>query len=198
MSNLPTVVETTPVSDDLATDVVIDRFLARVAALTPTQWGILDAIGQRAEARDPVSRWRQIRRHLGVVPASVLRDVLAAAMTVGDYVVGLGAEIEGAFASVVLGRRDARRRLAERVRVERVALESAQQDLPALAPRVRWEATRLAEIARAQPRGPGDALRCLSLALLALRFRSKTSPRGFAEMYELVEPVIPAASLERA
>jgi hypothetical protein len=39
------------------------------------------------------------------------------------------------------------------------------------------------------------SLDCLYLALLALWMRDQLPARGFAQLYELVEPVIPAASL---
>jgi hypothetical protein len=202
VTTLPAVVETTPVSDDLATDVVVDRFLARVAALTPAQWGTLDAIGQRAGARDPISRWRLTRRHFGAVPVPVLRDLMATVAMLGDYAIGAGVAVESAIESLVrphATRRERWRRLAERARTEqtRLSAEPVPRDAPPFVARMRWEMARLLEIANAQPRGPGDALRCLVLGVMALRLRSRTTPSGFAEMYELVEPVIPAASLER-
>lgn len=203
VTTLPAVIETTPVSNDLATDVVIDRFLARVAALTPAQWGTLDAIGQRAGARDPISRWRHVRRYLGAIPQPALRDVAATIGMLGGYAIDAADAVEHTV-ETLLGtgprRRERWRALAERARAERVRREAqpVAADTPPLTARVRWELNRLTEIAGAQPRGPGDALWCLGLGLMALRGRVGMTPDGFAEMYELVEPVIPAASLERA
>ena len=199
MTSLPAVVETTPVSDDLATDVIVDRFLTRVAALTPAQWGTLDAIGQRFQGGDPIARWTRMRRLLAAfddVPA--LRDVLTAVGVVGGLALGAVASVERALAAGTrdrAARRHTWRRLADRAASEatrRRAMESAESPLGA---RVRWERERLVAIAVAQPRGPGAAMPCLMLALTALRLRRALTPRAFSEMYELVDGVIPSGSI---
>jgi hypothetical protein len=197
---LPTVVETSPVSDDLATDMVVDRFLARVAALTPAEWGTLDAIGQRAGAGDPISRWRRARRYLGAIESPAARDALAVVGAAGGWILDLGATVEQTIEQAFVGRRAQRerwRQLSDRTRAEQARVQRAARarEGSPTASRIAWETARLVEIATAQPRGPGEATSVLAVGLLALRLRPRLTARAFAEMYELVEPVIPAASL---
>ena len=40
----------------------VDRYLDRVAALSATDWGRLDAVGTRLQGNDPLTRWRRARR----------------------------------------------------------------------------------------------------------------------------------------
>ena len=200
MTALPTVVETSPVSDDLATDMVVDRFLARVAALTPAQWGTLDAIGQRAGAGDPVSRWRRTRRYLGAIESPTARDVLAIVAAAGGMILDLGATVERTIEQALLGRAERRerwRQVSDRMRVEQARVQRAARarEGSPTATRIAWETARLMEIATAQPRGPGEAASVLAIGLLALRLRRRMTARAFAEMYELVESVIPADAI---
>lgn len=194
MSAVPAVVETTPVSNDLATDVLVDRFLSRVAALTPAQWGALDAIGQREGARDPVSRWKRARRQLAIVDAPVLRDALAIVGTIGGYAIDAADAVEWALSDAIWGRGAWRRRASARLASGAAPAIPLNDDVLPSA-RFEWETRRLTEIALRQPRGPGDAAGPLALALVALRMLGRRNVRAFKEMYGSVESVIPAASL---
>jgi hypothetical protein len=201
---LPAVVETTPVSDDLATDVVVDRYLARVAALTPAQWGTLDAIGQRFQAGDPIARWRRVRRYLAVLErAPVLRDLLTVVGFASGYVADVADRVSAEIEHALLGRPRTLKRwraLAEGAPVDPEAARLPWRDgrRSPRAERMRWEVQRVTEIATAQPRGPGDAASCLLMGLIALRTRREIPTSAFTELYELVEPVIPAATIGAA
>src|SRR5689334_22215372 len=86
MSQLPAIAPVqTPTS---AREARVDRFLARVGALTPRQWGELDAIGQRFEASDPIAWWERSRRLAAFASrAPLLEDVRR---VVGFVGVGVG------------------------------------------------------------------------------------------------------------
>jgi hypothetical protein len=163
-------------------EALADRFLARVAALTPEQWGRLDAIGQRDAAGDPVARWRRARRVAAVaVETPWLESVVTAVALTGEVAM----DVAGAL-------RDAWRPPAPAP--SRVALR--RQPTPesrALGERLET----LRDTARARAGGQGDAGRVLTWGLLALWQRPHVAPETFARQYELVEPVIPIRSLER-
>jgi hypothetical protein len=155
-----------------------DRYLDRVAALSPAEWGRLDAAGQQLVATDPMAAWRRARRatSTGLVPPAV----------------------EGA-----LGVMDAIEEFVKRVAqalglggaVERIAPSGTDAPRDADAERMRVQFQRLDEIAAAQPGGARDAIHALSEGLLALHTRHLRSPKSFRRAYASVEPVIPAASL---
>ena len=174
MTTLPV---TAPVqSPTSAREARADRFLARVAALTPRQWGELDAIGQRFEAADPLAWWERSRRLAAFasrIPAAedVLRVVGFVSMGIGDL------------ARAVTGR--------GRPRFPRPALRGATGEVREIGSRLE----SLWDVAATQPGGPGASITCLALGLLALWMRDHLSADGFAELYGLVEPVIPAASV---
>jgi len=171
------VIATAPIqSPASAREARTDRFLARVAALSLRQWGELDAIGQRFEASDPIAWWERARRlsaFASKLPLleDALRGVTFVAMGVGDLARALG------------GRR---------------APRYARPVVSNGSPEARQIGERLAtlwDVASSQPGGPGASLPCLTLALLALWLRDHLTAEGFAEIYALVEPVIPAASV---
>ncbi len=49
-------------------DRLVSRFLDRIAALSPAEWGRLQAIAERQLAGDPVARWRRASRVAASVP----------------------------------------------------------------------------------------------------------------------------------
>jgi hypothetical protein len=180
-----------PVATLDPTEAAIDRFLARVRALTPRQWGELDAVAQRLLAGDLVSRWRAARRATAGADNPVLRDLLS----ITEVVIGtavqaassvLGARRSGAPGEGGGGSRFARATLSV---LRPTGRPSKRSDLLVRASR---ELTDLAEV---QPGGPGDATVCLHQALIAVWRRPMLSSTAFAEMYAPVEPFIPAASL---
>ena len=176
MTTLPA---TAPVqSPTSAREARADRFLARVGALTPRQWGALDAIGQRFEGHDPIAWWERSRRMAAMAGRNP---------AIEDIVSVVGFVVNGASDVVRLIRGGPER--SWRTRTPRA---------PNAPPEVRAFLARfetLQDTAAAQTGGPGAAMHCLVVGLIALWMRDTLTPDGFARMYELVEPVIPAASL---
>lgn len=180
MTTLPA---TAPVqSPTSARDALADRYLARVAALGPRQWGELDAIGQRFAASDPVSVWHRARTlaaFAGQFP--VLED----AMTVVGFVgMGIG-DLLGAV----------RRGLGDR---SRTAMVQTRTPMPSASSEARQLGARIATLRDAallQPGGPGAAMDVLTLGLVALWIRHLLPAPAFERVYALVDPVIPLASL---
>jgi hypothetical protein len=160
---------------------VADRFLDRVAALTPAQWGQLDAIGQREMAGDPLTRWRQARRGVPAVVPSVLAPPMTAML------VGMGVVSD---VSIELAARLGGTELLNRVLPDEPA---APHDVDA--ERRRAQLRRLFELAGAQPGGAGDALGCLLVGLAAFHVAYHRSRALFVQQYAPLEPVIPFASL---
>jgi hypothetical protein len=163
-------------------DAAAERFLARVARLTAAEWGRLDAIGERLGAGDPIARWRRADRWAalaGVRGRSLPR--LGATLAV----LGFGAEL----VSDLLGGRAGRRLPA-----------TFPEPSPHAAPEARRAHAQLRTLLDAAAAQPGDAttaLPWLALALFALRLRDALAPEAFARLYAPVEPVIPAASVDR-
>jgi hypothetical protein len=176
MTTLPTQPPVqTPTS---AREALADRFLARVAALSPREWGELDAIGDRFLASDPIALWRRAR-HFAALAARVpgIEDLV----TVVGFV-GLGvAEVLWAVGGGRRGRWLAPKRLPPNAPAEARQLVGRMETL--------WD------VASLQPGGPGPAAECLTVALLALWTRHLVPEEAFARVYSLVEPVIPARSL---
>ena len=162
-------------------EAAVDRFLARVTRLTPAEWGRLDAIGERNLSGDPIARWRRSAR---VTTLLARMPQFARTLTV----LGFGTELV----------RDALRGDAALARIERVRRPA---DPPphahALTRRTIADAQALWDTAEAQPGGGRSAYPCLVLAMLALQLRDQMPAEAFSAWYELVEPVIPAASVDR-
>ena len=161
-------------------EAAVDRFLARVGRLTPAEWGRLDAIGERLLSGDPIARWRRAER-LTTVAARVpqLARTLA--------VLGFGSELVGdLIGSGGRARRRGTRRPADPPPHANALVRRSIADVQAL-----WDA------AEAQPGGGRSARACLTLALLALQLRDRLPAEAFTAWYELVEPVIPAATVDR-
>jgi hypothetical protein len=163
----------------------VDRFLARVARLTSAEWGRLDAIGERFLSGDPIARWRRAER---ITMLAARLPQLARTLAV----LGFGTElVRDAVGRDALGR-DALGRLRG---VRRPA--DAPPGAHALARRTIPDAQALWDVAEAQPGGGRSAYACLKLALVALQLRDRLPAEAFTAWYELVEPVIPAASVDR-
>lgn len=160
-------------------DAVVDRWLARVARLGPAEWGRLDAIGQRFTAGDPMSRWQRAERTSALAAAlPALERALA--------VVGFGAELV--------------RDLTGRSRRGWSDARRPRDASPSAHPRVRRLVAQLQtlwDLGEAQPGGAGAAMPCLVLAMVALHARPQLPADAFARLYALVEPVVPAAGVER-
>ena len=161
-------------------EAAVDRFLARVARLTPAEWGRLDAIGERFLSGDPIARWRRAER-LTTVAARVpqLARTLA--------VLGFGSEL---VRDAIGGGARADARGAHRP-------ADAPPHAHALTRRTISDAQALWDAAEAQAGGRRTAYPCLVLALVALQLRDRMPAEAFTAWYELVEPVIPAASVDR-
>jgi len=174
MTTLPA---TAPIqSPTSAREARADRFLARVGALTPRQWGELDAVGQRFEAHDPIAWWERSRRYAAFVSrAPVVDDVMR---VVGFVTAGIGDLVD----ALDRGRRPR-------------FVRPWSPAVPAEARPLLDRLETLWDVASAQPGGAGASFTCLRLALLALWMRDHLTADGFARLYGLVEPVIPAASV---
>ena len=155
-----------------------DRYLERAAALSPAEWGRLDAAGQLLAVSDPMAMWRRARRatSVGLVPPAV-EGVLGVMDAVEDLVKRVAS---------ALGLGSA---------VERIAAAEPDGALDADAERMQAQYRRLDDIAAAQPGGARDAIHALSEGLFALHTRHLRTPKSFRRAYAAVEPVIPAASL---
>jgi len=160
-----------------AREALADRYLARVATLSPRDWGELDAIGQRFAANDPLAWWERSRRMAALAaPFPAVEDLVS----VVGFVVNGASDV----ARLIRG-------APERTwRVSRPAHDASPEVRAFLA---RFET--LQDTAATQPGGPGAAMHCLVVGLIALWMRDTLTDDGFARMYELVEPVIPAKSL---
>lgn len=168
----------TPVS---AREALVDRFLARLAALSPRQWGELDAIGQRLHASDPITLWATARRLSAFTSKAPAFEDVSTVIT---------------FVSMGLGRlANLGRRRPSRPERPYYATPHARSypdsETRAFAQRM----DTLTDIQHHQPGGPGDAGACLWVAMSALWQRDHLTPEGFARLYAPVEPVIPFASL---
>jgi hypothetical protein len=157
-------------------EAAVDRFLARLAALGPDGWGRLDAIAERLDAPDPLSRWRRADRQAAFAAAapaleSVVRGVVFGRSLLADLLGGGG----GARARRVLG----------------VATGGG-----AAATRLDAQLRSLVDLHEAQPPGAHDPFELLLLALLALRARDRLPAEAFARLYGPVERVLPLAAID--
>lgn len=163
-----------------AREALVDRFLARVAALSPRQWGELDAIGQRFTASDPVAVWERAQLFAAFAGrAPVLEDVLTLVGFVGFGVAEL----------FTIGRRRKFRVDLPNGRLTR--RPDATPETRALLDRIET----LMDVASHQAGGPRESTLALGLALAALWTRDHMPAAAFARIYALTEPVIPFASL---
>jgi hypothetical protein len=158
----------------------VDRYLERVAALSATDWGRLDAAGQRFNARDLLARWRRARRFAGdgILPLA-FHEAMAVAFFTADI---LKSAVDG---------RDGE----EAPTGWLTSLDAAAQPRSPEGDRMIAQIRRLHEIAAAQPGGPGAALSCLGAGLVALHITHTLSTDPRTSLYSIVEPVIPLASL---
>ncbi len=154
----------------------LDAFLARVAGLSPDDWGRLDALGARRKGGDPLARVERARHEAWVmgktprelaVPARFLLDLVGDAVAIAD------------------GRYD------EPTKRPRELPPNVVGEPRLLHERL----VSLWEIAAAQPGGPGDAMWVLRPALVGLAMRGRVSPRAFERMWAPLEPFIPFATL---
>ena len=164
-----------------------DRYLDRVATLTPTDWGRLDAVGAQLQARDPLAVWRRARRFA--------RELSPSPALEGPMIVGhLGVEI----ARGLLHALDGDRGLPQLTQwLARLTLRGRPISPEARQTSARFGAQmrRLHDIAASQPGGAGAAVVCLGAGLLALHAGDKRSHGATGGIYALVEPFIPFASL---
>ena len=156
-----------------------DRFLERVAAFTPAEWGRVAVVGDRLSARDPLSRFEQARRG-----SAVLADMGLWGRALGTAI-GLTTAVTIDLVEMV--RRDGAAALMRRL----------------LPPRRRTPAdeARIARHARLDALVPRDGdRRSSAIAVLAPALASVTlgvpEDQGLhAVFYAPAEPFIPFASL---
>lgn len=178
---------------------LIDAFLARVGALTPAEWGRLDAIGSRISGVTPLALldrarldgaafglWRLMPRQVATGTALAGRAAFwtaVGALTLSNLL--LDPTLTGS------------RRRAEEAKLRAAQLEARHPELA----RTREDYRRLQAICAANPRPLGEgaiytgAGRALLISLLALECRVLRPLAEFETLYALVEPVIPLTSL---
>jgi hypothetical protein len=159
----------------------VDRYLDRVAALTPAEWGRLDAVGARLRGNDPLTRWRRARRF--AAEGSVF-----AWMEWPATFAHLGFEVVGNVVHALDGDEAAARLLRRLFPPDNLPRSPEAERMCA-------QMLRLREITDAQLGGRGAAMSVLMMGLLALHRGHFRSPDALARIYSLVEPVIPLASL---
>jgi hypothetical protein len=183
-------------------DARADRFLARVAALTPAEWGRLDAIGAEHVAQDAwgaVSRVRQTAALLDGLPAGPVLGAVFGGMTALFLAVDL-ARVGVAGLLGVPRPAGWMRRPADRPEAPAGAPLSPEA---AASRRVTARLQRLHDLAGAQPGGVGPSVAVLGMALVAAGAPDEAGLRApdgrpkavLAALYAPVEPVIPFASL---
>ena len=180
----------------------LDAYLARVRALSPAEWGRLDAIGVRLADNTP---WARVRR------ARLDADAFAALTRLVPREVAVGG------AAFIRAATDAGRWLAVRAapdplapprRPVRQPTDATRPDptpglREAYARQERWltlvgelrRVTRDAPAARRSASGGAAAIRVLEYGLMGIAYRALDAAVA-DRLYAPVEPVIPFASLD--
>ena len=179
----PTALPAAPPAAQLAgaADARAERFLARVALLPPPAWAELHAAGARDAGPGLGARVRRARVTGALVPSGL--RAWAPAVTGAVVAAQLAAE-------VVALLRGAPRAPAWRRR---------PPDLPphdtAARQHQRRQLQRLWDLVAASPGGPGPALNCLGMALVACWLSDRVAEGAARRLYGPVQRVIPWASL---
>ncbi len=170
----------------------IERFVDRVAALTPSDWGQLDAIGDRLLADDPLARLERARVTAGLMSMGYFPEsAMLALVLIG------GAAIE--IVNLFRGRRP-KRGWPPRSRSRQTTPEAVQLDrlleliLVNATPVQGARAGATASDASRPPNTIGAALVLLNAAA-AIVLDSVLSPEAFARAYGPIAPVISLDSL---
>lgn len=167
-------------------DARAERFLARVAVLTPAQWGQLDAIGARELTPDVIGAIRRAR---------TMTEMFEALPVPGSGRLVLDGIALLAFA-VDLGRAvvDVPRRALGRERTPAwLRRPGSRAGAATLADLTGARLQRLYDLAAAQPGGVGPSQVLLSMALIAAQ--TSKSEVDVRPLYGPVESFIPFASL---
>lgn len=180
---------------DATAEARAERFLARVAALTPEEWGRLDAIAQRQYAGDLLTRLERVQRTARMSDAAwrqVPRSREAVVVMRSTQLLLVTTSIVRELRDWVLRHEREPWRWPPRMRDGATASPQTQRILAALET---WT-DRLMTVAAAQPGGLGLATSLLCMALSVLLSGGPELMPLAAEIYEPVEPVIPFASLD--
>ena len=197
-------------------DPVLWRFVARVQALTPAEWGKLDALAAPIAGRTPIARARRLRlltatfRDWWRTPTRELaRAVANHPWRSVEFALDIAPEVLRPSYLKEMRRawKDAWRDAATGKCPERPELPpdippevKAQLDAELAANEARAEDSMRASraifaAAKAQQLGPGAAYWALMFADLALYSRESLTPELRTRLYAYMEPVIPYASL---
>jgi hypothetical protein len=182
---------------DAAAEARAERFLARVAALTPAEWGRLDAIGERMAAGDLLTRFERVGQL-----SRFMRSLRGAMHPTGKAALAVHSVELMAVVLTMLGelrdwlRDDAfDRQLWRRMSRRRAPAGSSPRMQRHVATTNDWF-ERLWTIAERQP-GAGMAIACLGNALVGIIASGGPMQGPMVEhFYGPVEPVIPFASLD--
>src|SRR5215208_633927 len=159
-------------------DPVTDAFLGRVRALTPAEWGRLDAAGAPLAGGSLLARIERasLGAELGLMAVRGISSVLWE--TFWDEPAELVGLVRGV--SEELSRDRALRRDPEHLARLRATPNPLRE---------------LLEIAERQPGGPRAAYQALWYALTAVMLRASLPPHARARLYSYAERVIPYASV---
>jgi hypothetical protein len=199
-----------------AHDPVLWRFVSRVQALTPAEWGKLDALAAPIAGRTPIAGARRLRLLTAMFRDWWRKPARELARAVADHP-WLGVEFALEIAPDVLrpsflkemrraakdgwqyaatGKRPERPELPPDLPPEAKAkLEAELAENDARAEDIRRASQAMWSAAKAQPLGPGAAYWALLFAEVAIYSRDSLTPELFARLYAYMEPVIPYASL---
>ena len=157
-----------------------ERFLQRLAGLTPAEWGRLDAAADRLMADDPIARWQRAR----------WEAAFAAPLAIEPLVVGTVFLLD--VARDIAGRRDDPRELMRRLRAGADAVGQRHPE----AAQTASQFDRLVSIVTEQPAaGASHVLSVVLHGFVAVRMEGVLSARICRRMYAPLQPVIPLDTL---
>ncbi len=184
-------------------EALVEKFLARVEALTPAQWGQFDARGERVSGVSPFAMLDHAKLDAATLGLCQLFDLpVATGVALGGRFAAWGAVGVIGLAALLRGRRSTADLAARREEQHRKHREILSRR-PHLARSHAWS-QHLIQSVLAHPGGPKSILGvpCASVALryglFAIIGRPRLSDEVFATAYSIVEPVIPFASLDRS
>lgn len=162
-----------PAPDDRA-----ERFVQRVAGLSPAEWGRLDAAADMMMAGDPITRWRRARWRAAMTASSPFELLAIPVLLMAD----LGRDVAG------MGEAELGRRLLRNLP------GPGAGDVPGER-RVLEQIHRLVAIAMEQPGASSRTLELLLQAIVSIGLEGVYSERVRRRMYAPVEAVIPYSTL---
>lgn len=184
-------------------EALVEKFLARVEALTPAQWGQLEARGERVSGVSPFAMLDHAKLDAATWGLRSLFDPPVATGIALSSRMALWGTVGLIGATGILGSRRPSADSAARREEHRRKRDEMFSRSP-YAVRLHAWSQRLIQSVLAHPGGPKSMLGvpCASAALryglFAIIGRPRLTDEIFAAAYSIVEPVIPFASLDRS